>query len=566
MKRSPGSSSPKKGSKEPTRKGPPLALIAGGAAALLLVGALAVLLLSDDPPATVGLPKGTTERTATTKGPAPERPELRPPGQTEPTTAAPTPGTGTRPPPRPSTGGAGPGPTTPGTIPDLAPPSEGAVVTLRCKDGAGPLAGVTVELRRNGGPPLGTLTSDAKGEVALPRVPFGDKLEGNARHPLSRETVTFGPIEVKATSTIDLKFARAETGTLRGRIVDEAGEPVRDASLVLVDPRQKGEARLDGPGMGLGPDGSFVATVAAGSYAVNADAPGFCSSDRAYATVAAGGEAGPVELVVLRQGALEGSMRLPQDVTLVLPVAVEVVMEITRGTVDHPYQRVIRRPVSLDASMEFVLEGCDPGAYRVRVEVAAPGQNKVGPWVSATVAPGQRASGLVLTLAEQAVAVRGVVRDDRGVPLEGATVVVRGRQARTDRDGKYAIAGIDPGDLAITATLAKHGAAYFDATFEGMPLAIDLVLPRTGGVRGAVQDGRGPAAGVPVQVVLRSDVGFRPFQASTDAQGQFLVEELPPGSYFVKAGAGADPFDDAGAPTITVRPGEVAELPTLSIR
>ena len=233
---------------------------------------------------------------------------------------------------------------------------------------------------------------------------------------------------------------------------------------------------------------------------------------------------------------------------------------------DHPYQRVVRRPVSLDASMEFVLEGCDPGAYRVRVEVAAPGQNKVGPWIAATVAPGQRATGLVLTLAEQAVAVRGVCRDDRGVPLEGATVSVRGRQARTDRDGKYAIAGIDPGDLAITATLEKHGSAYFDATFEGMPLAIDLVLPRTGGVRGTVQDGRGPAGGVPVQVVLRSDVGFRPFQASTDGQGQFLVEELPPGSYFVTAGAGADPFDDAGAPTITVRPGEVAELPTITLR
>ena len=32
----------------------------------------------------------------------------------------------------------------------------------------------------------------------------------------------------------------------------------------------------------------------------------------------------------------------------------------------------------------------------------------------------------------------------------------------------------------------------------------------------------------------------------------------------IKAGKGADPFDDAGAPTVVVRPGEVASAPPVS--
>jgi hypothetical protein len=41
----------------------------------------------------------------------------------------------------------------------------------------------------------------------------------------------------------------------------------------------------------------------------------------------------------------------------------------------------------------------------------------------------------------------------------------------------------------------------------------------------------------------------------------YLLEGLPPGTYFIKAGPGADPFDASGAPTVEVRPGEVVVAP-----
>jgi hypothetical protein len=69
-----------------------------------------------------------------------------------------------------------------------------------------------------------------------------------------------------------------------------------------------------------------------------------------------------------------------------------------------------------------------------------------------------------------------------------------------------------------------------------------------------------------VIVVQRQDQAVRPHETTTDGAGVYVVEGLPPGSYYVKAGPGADPFDSAGAPTVEVRPGEVVEAPPVQLR
>lgn len=551
-----------------------------------VVGVAAAVLLGGDggPPPAIGTrPPGGG---GATKQPLrPDGPDGPGPGGAGPGGTTPAQGRLDPPPPPPATGTSGPRPvgpgpggtavTGPGPIgqrPGGAgtppPPGEGIEVVLRCVDDQDrPLPGVTIDVRAGSGAPLCTVVSDGQGQARPPAIPRGEAIQGVGRHPLSRETVSFGPLQPANRSVVALRFKRSETGRLRGKVTDEQGKPVRDARLVLIDPKQQGEAHLDGPALGLGMDGTFQATVAAGSYAISAEAPGFCASDRAYATVEAGQDAGPIELVVLRQGTLAGAVRLPPDLAAVLPVQVDLVLEVTRGTERNPYTRVLRRPLDVDGTFRFVVPQCDPGAYRLRLEVQSAGDPQVGPWADARLEPGQTIDTLILVLQETPVAVRGTVRDDRGDPLRGARVSVRGRQVTSDDRGRFVIRGLDPGEVAIEGRAPGHAPAVVNATFEGSELAIDLVLPRTGGVRGLVQDARGPAANVQVLVVQRaSSGGFRPFQTGTDAQGGYRLEELPPGSYFVKAGPGADPFDPSGAPTVTVTPGEVVEAAPITLR
>jgi hypothetical protein len=440
-------------------------------------------------------------------------------------------------------------------------------VTFRCKnDGGQPLHGVFIDVHRRGGAPLGSVQSDAQGLARLGRLAAGDTIEGVARHPLSRETVAFGPITIRTGSVVDLSFRRADTGTLEGKIVDDRGQAVADASLQLVDPRQSGQSNLDGLAMGLGPDGTFLATVAAGNYAVSATAPGFSPSDRAYVTVPAGGDAGPVNLVLQRQGTISGKLQLPPDLQSVLPISLDLVLEVTSGSEQNPYQRVDRRPLQVDASLRFTVDGCDPGRYRLRLEVPEAGGNRVGPWYAFTMSSGQQIDGVQLVLTETPVAVRGVVRDDQGDPIEGASVSVQGREATTDRDGRYALRGIDQGeDILVEASCDGHAPTTQQTTYAGSELSIDLVLPRNGGLRGVVKDSKGPAAGVTLIACLRSDLGVRPFQVSTGNDGGYLLEDLPPGSYYLKAGPGANPFDATGAPTVDVRAGEVTDAPPVTI-
>lgn len=541
---------------------------AGGLIAVVLV--VSFLVLGDEPSPPTKLGKGP-QTSATDAGETTDRPSTtssrKPPRTTtsqQPTTTSERRPTTTTSTPTTESGTPRVTPTT-----DRTPQPAGAVeVTFRCADQeGGRLPGVWIEVRRKGGAPAGNLTSDGQGEARLGGLPAGDSIEGVARHPLSNQPVSFGPITLRNGSVVDLKFRKGTTGRLRGKIADSNGEVVMDATLRLIDPKQSGEAVLDRVGMALSPDGSFLATVAAGTYAVSAEAPNYSPSDRTYVTVPPDGEAGPVELTLFKQGRLSGKVSLPPDLAAALPAPVDLVLEVTRGTAENPYQRVLRKPLEIDPSFQFFVEGCDPGRYQLRLEVPAAGGNRVGPWYALSLEPGQSIDGILLVLKDTAPAVHGIVRDDRSIPIEGAKVVARGRQSVTDRDGRYAIHGLEQDqDILVEARAERHAPVTQQATYDGNELVIDLVLKRFGGVTGRVRGRGGPAGNVPVLVCQQSDDGgVRPYQVAAGADGVYAIEELPPGTYYIKAGPGANAFDSSGAPTVEVRPGERVEAPDVTL-
>jgi hypothetical protein len=141
-------------------------------------------------------------------------------------------------------------------------------------------------------------------------------------------------------------------------------------------------------------------------------------------------------------------------------------------------------------------------------------------------------------------------------------VSITSRRVTTDAEGRYVIRGLDLGDAFLEAKLAGHAVAFKEIRYGGSALTEDLVLPRLGGVRGIAQGANGP---VSVQVVFKEEDGVRPHETKSDAEGGYLVEGLPPGDYYLKAGPGADAFDDAGAPTGRVEPGRIVEAPPVTV-
>lgn len=445
-------------------------------------------------------------------------------------------------------------------------------VRFRCRDQAGnPLSGVRIEAKRRSGMPLDPVQSDARGEALLPGLPGGESISGLARHPSNRAPVSFGPVTVSKGTVVPLQFtAAAAQGRLRGKIVTDQGHPVSELSkpeLVLIDPRDpEGKSILDTHSMSFRGDGSFVAGVAAGRYAVSARGKGLSESDRAYVNVQAGQETGEITLTVRRQGTIGGQVTLPADLQAVKPLALDLVMEVTGGTARNPYTRTVRRPLELDASFRFVLRGCDAGKYRLRLEVPQAGNNRVGPWVRVELSPGGKVSGLNLVLREVMVSVEGTVSDGQGQAIEGATVRVMGRTVSTDRDGRYALRGLNMGSLGIKATKQGFASGYKTANYSGARITVNFVLDALGAVEGKVVAATSPVADVPIVLVSKDENGYLTHNGKTDAQGRYKIANLTPGKYFVKAGAGAkDPYNLAGAPSVTVTSGKTTQAPAVQL-
>lgn len=543
--------------------------MAGGLVLAGVLGGLGMLVLTPDS-TPLGGPLRSGGGGSAASGPAqtPGRPE---PARPRANDSAPPPAVDEGPArrPQPDLADEAPPAATRGGVEPRAREEGPSSLRIRCVDPEGhALAGVRIEARRASGAPLEPQITNASGEVRLSGLPRGEAIHGRAYHAWVHGGVAFGPARVGEEVAV-VQLTPAEMGRLSGRIVDDRGLPVSEVVLNLVDPEQgEGTAVLDAVALGLAPDGSFLTTLAAGRYAVSAGGPGLTESDRTYVTVEPDREAGPIELVVSRAATISGRLELPPELAAALPLALDLVMEVTSGTEENPYTRVDRRPLQLDASHGFFAGDCAPGAYRIRLELPEAGANRVGPWVPFSLAPGEQKTGLLLALAEMPVAIQGRVLDDQGMPVAGAVVAVNARRVESDAEGRYALRGLDLGDTAITAKKEGYAPAYQPVSYDGARRDVDLVLQRCGGIRGAVEgpDGR-PAAGVPVLAISRGDDDtYQPHDARADGNGGYLFEGLPPGIYYLKAGAGADPFDVTGAPSVQVLPGQVVDAAALRLQ
>ncbi len=76
----------------------------------------------------------------------------------------------------------------------------------------------------------------------------------------------------------------------------------------------------------------------------------------------------------------------------------------------------------------------------------------------------------------------GSVRDDRQMPVAGATVVAGVRSGTTDEEGRFELTGVHPGTRSVTARAPAHLEAGTWA-WPGRERGVQIVLPRASAVR-----------------------------------------------------------------------------------
>lgn len=158
--------------------------------------------------------------------------------------------------------------------------------------------------------------------------------------------------------------------------------------------------------------------------------------------------------------------------------------------------------------------------------------------------------GLSLILASEFGAISGIVTDSlTGQPIAGATVRAMMRQgsggmAVTNQNGEYTIQNLRPGFYRVTASatnyLCKHYPELVPVVSGQTTPNINFALvpyyppPRRGGISGLVTDS---VTGEPIPNARVQACGPTCGQAITNANGEYLIENLAPGDYRVSASA-----------------------------
>src|SRR6478735_2238406 len=161
--------------------------------------------------------------------------------------------------------------------------------------------------------------------------------------------------------------------------------------------------------------------------------------------------------------------------------------------------------------------------------------------------PGTSVKNLKIELTSGSGTISGLLTDDTGAGLGGATVTVGGGANPVTTTtltqgtvGQYTLTGLpDPGTYTVTFTLAGYADQTVPLTLPTTnPTLPTVKMQKSGGeISGVVRDADGPVSGV--AVVATDGVKTWPV-TSTDASGGFVagsyvIAGLPPGAYTVTA-------------------------------
>jgi hypothetical protein len=311
---------------------------------------------------------------------------------------------------------------------------------------------------------------------------------------------------------VDLQLQRVSVAQVEGIVINPTGTPVQNVQLTLVNAGQavpgvgSVSTRADG-------DGKFrLANVAPGQYTLMARAAaggprggrGAAQGRGAAAVIGRGQETtdrlwAALDLTVDGRNLSNVSLSLQQGLTISGRIAFDASAkqpppDLTRLRVNAVpadaagQARGLASPANgrVEASGRFTIAGVVPGRYRLTASGAGAGWSLESAVVDSQdtldfpveVKPGQAITSAVITFTDRQSALTGSLRDERGQPATGYTLILypedqrfwtaqsrRIRTARPATDGTFTFGNVPPGDYRIVPVLDAEPGSWYDPAY-----------------------------------------------------------------------------------------------------
>ena len=291
-------------------------------------------------------------------------------------------------------------------------------------------------------------------------------------HPNSSTPARARPVTVvssRETTGINVVLATGKPARVRGRAVTAGGEALSRVSLAM-----------KGGFAGIAPvtilvtvreDGWFEApTVAPGEYIVTARSGPDADAEMARVEITVAGDIDDLLLVGARGGSLRGAITTEDGDAVPLPAA-QISVRLVPVTNERA-QPSSTAPVQPDYTFELKEL---VGSFRLAADVAG----FSGHWAAKAIRwrgddvthrtfefrSGEAIDGVEVVLSERWATLSGVVRDDRNVAVGDTAVLlfpadeslwINGsryiRPMRTDRDGRYGVSTLRPGNYLLAVS------------------------------------------------------------------------------------------------------------------
>ncbi len=375
------------------------------------------------------------------------------------------------------------------------------------------------------------------------RIPAGSvdlRLEMN-----DRSSDVLWNLDLSANQSLDLgRVPLLATGRLAGTVIDDTESAPVDAATVRLMPSSVAKVRvaeeqrfLLAGSSGRTDDGHFeLSPVQPGIYDLTIEKAGFTPARQADVRVRAGKVTSLPEPILLRQPATLEIFLTPPVPSGADVWRVQLLKRLRSGGVEL-IDSIIPE---VDPGGGWLANGLEPGAYRIHV-----GTERSPRWIEddVTLEPGLNMVNL----------------DVGGVPIEGhlsagdepveGSIWFGGRSGETsvrveaDRHGRFE--GVLPREGDWPLDISRRGDSGVQRLSpvevrrqaDGGPVSIEIALPDTA-LQGLVVDDAGRAVPDAIVEVLNSEERRLEATIESDAQGEFEIVGLEPGSFSVEASSG----------------------------
>jgi len=400
-------------------------------------------------------------------------------------------------------------------------------------------------------------TTDDAGKFVIDQVPAGEyivmaAMERPYARAMDREkrTVTVDGVSDVSGLEIIISPEAARGSIITGIVVDQAGEGVADATVTAEG--------------ALGPIGQATGvTDDAGRFEITGLRDMFYDlsvvTDEGAASEKRAAVGSDVRLQLQDLASIEGTVLTADGAPCAnCPVTLQGQRDDAQSEADQLMQAMgamLRRgdgpSARTDDSGAFTFSDVEPGTYVIEAESEEHGH---GESVAISVVPGETFTGARVYL-KPGIGVGGTVTTADRAPVAGATVTLtesgdamttmmtnampaslmaNAGTTTTDENGEYFIENVRPGEYTVVADHVDYAKSQIQgvAVEQGPDMRnLDIVLTEGGRAVGTLTMDGEVRAGTMVTLVGSAGV----FMAMTDSQGNFNIDNVPPGTYMVQA-------------------------------